>query len=506
LIPLFDCVLFSSVDSNWWAEEALHDGINDVEREVSILNLKNGDYYWKVECTDVKGYKSVSESRIYSINSALVSSLGINLIDETERIDGIISQIDVALDHFNTMTGIEREAYESLSFQKKMERYKTDLKRANRDLYNLQFLKFNTTEEEQEYVDKINNKIDQISGDIPTDLKVEQSNEYVSYSSSEKVEEVLYEYIDVKKLVYSDKEIQTLLKNSEELQDKLLVTTQFKIVRITYSSREEKIITLITKDALLENNLTEVVYLEYIPKKFADNYNKLVFLSEHEAIRSDPIIKLNETNAPEIKFSYYLKGTASLNDAQETQLIALTTDTTGRVGNAITGFSIFGGVNNFISDTIEVRLAFEIVVIIILVFIFLAFTQGIFDGIFAMVSKDKKMTRSIKKKIKKAVEHLDNKEREKSKEIYQDLSKAFAELPKKSRKVVYKDIVDLAHRIDAAYIHSKLSQAFVHIDNNKKGEAMSLYADINKLYKKISPKYKSKVLIKCKKLHKKLTE
>ena len=72
------------------------------------------------------------------------------------------------------------------------------------------------------------------------------------------------------------------------------------------------------------------------------------------------------------------------------------------------------------------------------------------------------------------MQHIEKKEHDQAVEIYRSLGQEFKTLEPPLKKTLYKDLVDLAHHIDASNIHKKIDAADKHLAVGKKAEAASL--------------------------------
>ena len=489
-----NCTLYVNIDGGWWVEKAYEKDIRtSSEMSFAIENLENGHYQWKIECTDKFGNSQISETREFYVNKSIVT-------EQDASIDYIIGEIDNSISNLVYLDKNEKEAALALDLEEQLEKAKTELQRAKRDLNNLIWRRLNDTELEKER-NSILDGVQEIKRKTPKTIKVVESREFVGYPSKEDVRNISFTLLESENKNYKKREKEAYANYNQELQNLIGITTKSKIIEVEYISEEKREITLIEKEVKIEENLKDTSLIEAIPKTIAANTSNINALFDYSIVLNDPIIKLS---MPIEKYAYYIDKRIELGNIQEIKSVLVSNDIIKE--NPIIGFAIFGNLPKLVQSS-NTRLIVEVIIILILAAVYLEFGGG-FKKVKYLV-KDRNVIKNIKEinqSVENAFTNLQNSQYEKAKSIYKNINLVFKQLPKEMKKDVYNKIVLLSNRLDVFHINKLIDKAIFSLENNQRIVASSIYKQVSQIYKDISPKFKSNVLERCNELHKRLNE
>ncbi|PIZ53625.1 hypothetical protein COY26_01355 [Candidatus Woesearchaeota archaeon CG_4_10_14_0_2_um_filter_33_10] len=500
-----NCSLQLNEYLNSWVEKGTHENPEkNKENSFTLLGLNSGEYKYKVKCTDRYGNIGFSDIRIFyaEINSLSSSAGTAEMTKQDEDINSIIDKINGLLTEFEKLDKEEREVFETLEIQKKLDNAKTELSRFKRDLNNLIWRNLNETELKEAEID-IYDQIENLKDEIPTSLSVIDSTEFVAYPKDEDIENITITYLNSKNSKYSKKQEKSFIEGIKELQSLLTVTTKAKVVEISYLSNKKEKITLIEKELKINESSNGLSLVEYIPKEIAKDTSEIEFLFDYETILNDPLISINIKGLD--KFAYYLRKEIKLEDIKKTKSVLITGGEIPK-GNQITGFGILTNLKSGFISSDNTRILIEVLIIIILSLVYIGYSiKGTKTKYYFGDRKSLKNLKEIKRFIESAKSELDNHNYHEAKSFYRNINLIFKNLPQDMKKEVYKNIVTLSHKLDLFYINKLLDRAEFSIQNKNKEVAISAYNEITGLYKRVPLEYKSLVLEKCNKLRQSLS-
>ena len=494
-----NCSLQLNEYNDSWIEKGNHENPErNKENSFTLSELKNGEYQYQIKCIDKYGNTGFSDTRAFYVDANTAE-----MTRQDEDINSIIDKINRLLAEFEKLDKAEREVFDSLKIQKRLDDAKTELSRYKRDLNNLVWRRLNETELKEAEID-IYDKIEKLKDEIPTSLNVVDSTEFVAYPKEEDIENITLTYLNSKNKKYSKKQEKSIVEDIKELQSLITVTTKAKIVEISYLSNKEEMITLIEKELKIDESSTGLSLIEYIPKEIAKDISEIEFLFDYEVILNDPLISINIGELD--KFAYYLGKEIKLEDTKKTKSILINEGGIPRE-NQITGFSILTNLKpGFISSS-TTRILIEVLIIIILSLVYMGYSANGTKIKYYLTDRNSlKNLKEIKKFIESAKSELGNNNYYEAKSFYGNINPIFKKLPKDMKKEIYKNIVGLSNKLDLFYINKLLDQAEFSIQNKNKAAAISAYNEITGLYKRVPLGYKSQVLKKCNELRLNLSE
>ena len=494
-----NCSLQLNEYNDSWIEKGNHENPErNKENSFTLSELKNGEYQYQIKCIDKYGNTGFSDTRAFYVDANTAE-----MTRQDEDINSIIDKINRLLAEFEKLDKAEREVFDSLKIQKRLDDAKTELSRYKRDLNNLVWRRLNETELKEAEID-IYDKIEKLKDEIPTSLNVVDSTEFVAYPKEEDIENITLTYLNSKNKKYSKKQEKNIVEDIKELQSLITVTTKAKIVEISYLSNKEEMITLIEKELKIDESSTGLSLIEYIPKEIAKDISEIEFLFDYEVILNDPLISINIGELD--KFAYYLGKEIKLEDTKKTKSILINEGGIPRE-NQITGFSILTNLKpGFISSS-TTRILIEVLIIIILSLVYMGYSANGTKIKYYLTDRNSlKNLKEIKKFIESAKSELGNNNYYEAKSFYGNINPIFKKLPKDMKKEIYKNIVGLSNKLDLFYINKLLDQAEFSIQNKNKAAAISAYNEITGLYKRVPLGYKSQVLKKCNELRLNLSE
>ena len=487
-----------------WAIKNISYGLKSgTEQSFSLYDLGNLTYWWKVLCIDSSGNSNTSEGYTFSVNTSQPDELSVELSQQNNDTEYLIGQIDSIASSFAQLGSKEKDAVESLMILKSLESSKTELKRANRDLNNLKWRRLNETALKEE-TNLLITRIEGIKNSTPKSISVLGESEFVDYPPKSSVENVSLAFINSNNLKFSKKQKQEFIDRNQKLQSLVTITTKLKILEIEYLSGKKNTVTLVDKSIKTsENNLSDSVLYEIIPKEIASDISEAVLLFEYKIIEKDPVIEIDFQKINH--FAYYFNKKIDIKAMEAIQSVILTKDTNIKEKNAITGFSILRTLKPALISTSDTRLVVEVVIVIVLILIYFAYSFSLFEKLKALFSRGQsKEIKDIENKITKSSAYIDEDLYSKAKSVYDEINTQFKELPKESKSKVYSRVVELGYKIDAKYLNNLLDESFSCLESSQHEKAASIYAKVSGLYKKLSSEYKSGVIKRCMELNERL--
>ncbi|MFH1053196.1 MAG: PKD domain-containing protein [Candidatus Woesearchaeota archaeon] len=492
-----NCTLFLNVDGSWWIERAHKGGITtSSENSFLLQDLDiNKHYQWRIECTDDFKNSRMSETKNFYTSSAVAT-------EDNVSFDQIISEIDSILSNLDYLDKNENEAAISLDLRKQLEKAKLEIQRAKRDLYNLVWRRLNGTELE-EAKQLILDRVEKVKKTTPRSIKVMESKDFVNYPSKEDVRNISITLLGIKNKKYKKGEEEAYANNNQELQDLIRITTKYKIIEVVYISGENGEITLVAKEVKEGGDLKDISLIESIPKDIAANTSSINALFDYTVILEDPVIRLD---LPIERYAYYFNKGIDLDKIKEIKSVVVSNNHEIKT-NPILGFAVFGDYTSNMIKSTNIRLFIEIAIILILVMVYIGFSGGFKTAKYLITDRNSlKNANVIKESVEQGLTSLQNNQYEKAKSAYMNINEKFRQLPKDMKKGVYPNIILLSNKLDVFHINKLIDKAMFNIENDKQKEASVIYKQVSKVYKNISPDFKSNVLERCNELHRKLSK
>lgn len=500
------CKILINTFDDWWNLEKTHFNIESSSEQSYLFdNLENKEYKWKVECEDRQSNRGRSSIITFTINIDGVSNQNeeSELSEEDSTIQDTINKIDEAITSIDTLDSSEKEAASLIDLRKLLEKSKTNINRADRDLDNLKWRKLDEAGE-QEAKEEINNRIEDIKKTTPKNIKVIENNEFVKYPTSFDIENITLEILNFDNIRLKDKEKKGVLKKNKELQSSATITTKYKVLDVEYISGDKGTITLIQKEVSIKEDNSNFNLVELIPKSIAADSDDLNLLFQTEVINPDPILRIDLEKTDNIV--YYVKKRVSALDIQDTKSVVFLKEVSGDDMVKITGFASLKNIGSKFIGITNKKLTIEIAIIVILLIVYLTYSlDGLKKMKYLFKSKEEaQKLKEIKNFIDEAFKNLKENKYENAKRIYSEINSKFKELPANLKKSVYKKIIKLCNKIDFSYINKLTNDAFNYLDNNQSQKAIPIYESVKNLYKKLAQDDKAIVIARCNQLYKKL--
>ncbi len=523
------CGLYlTKYDDSGWGSKKLEDyktGVtNGTEKTVYLSGLADGKYSWEVNCTDAAGHSGVSSSRSFKIatgeevleevvdNSSSPEKNSTEEIPDVPEVDSVIKEIEETLKRFENLGEDQKRALEDLDLVNKLNKYKTQLKMLARDINNVKYRRDLDETGKKERRDELLKKLFEIQESIPVDLKVLNRKEFIKYNLPENLDDIVLDYIKIKKLDLDDSEKELFIKSVRKAQSQLTVSTEVKQIEISYSVGENEKITLVSKKFELSNS-THSVLLEVIPKDIINSANEIEFLTDVKVIKDDPIIQVDLSKTK--KLVYYTKRLLDLGSLEDINSILLTDPSAlPKEQNFITGLATFG------KDTVKNIGMKGIIMIIALGTLFgvyffygprkttrksfnLSFLKDWFSFLNRESSKKLKYLESV---IENAYHYLRTNDVDKASKMYEEGILAFNVLEERMQNKVYPKLVNLSYNIDSLFLNNLLTEAMSDTENDRVEEAYKKYKQVQMVYKRLPEDMQMQIYHRCNLLFEKLNK
>jgi len=369
---------------------------------------------------------------------------------------------------------------------------KTELERADRDLFNIKYRHLNGTELDNA-TQEIYDRIEAVKNNIPLSVMVTENKDFVKFPTASEISNASAEYANIERKLLTSAQMKAYENENIGLQKALTVTVRAYAVTITYSGGKSRDFTVIEKqiDGSIPSGLS---LIEIIPKEIAKSASEVTIGFEDSILLDDPIIEVLEKNATSI--SYYVEKKIDLKAVEKTQTLLLSNDFFPKSQSKVIGFSIFS--QGF--DNVSKKILIEVGLIIVLGAIFLVYTLGSLELPFAGKSREKMLDRHIKR----AILHLENNEYPKARKLYASLGEKYAALPKKAKARAFSSLSSLAVKMDYSYLLGLIDSALQNIEKKDCQSAKNDYAMISKVYNTLPKEEQAKVHERCTHIYRQL--
>ncbi|MBI4438942.1 PKD domain-containing protein [Candidatus Woesearchaeota archaeon] len=461
-----------------WQELKKEQARNGTELTATAQNLSEGTHYTRITCTDQQGTQN-STTKDFTIN------LTQSILPKTEEITALINEIERIKTEQDDET---RDSFQLLNLNKEVDNAKTNLERYRRDLYDLPWRRL-PKEEEENTTQRIMSAVNSVKNATPISAKTKDEKEYVTYPKRSTVDEAVAKLLQRTRKRISEDERKSFVQKNLDLQSRLTTTTKAKHIEVLYMTGERSIYTYVEKELSLNDNSTETILLESIPKDIAEDINQIEFITEQETFEPDPIAQIDKT---EKAISYYIKKNIPLEKTKETTTLLLYSEYTPPKTNAITGLLVKAGLED-LAKTAKKRLIAEIIVIMLLATVYLAY------------SRKTNTNPKVKQLIKEAEEALQKNDYDAAKKAYTEIRSLYPGLPEKTRQSLREQTTILCSSINACYAKNRAEAAKKLVAEGSISEAKDAYKAISAIYSTITGQKKQEVYLQCQELHKLLT-
>jgi len=453
------------------------------EIDIIMRDFEESDYSWYIFCCDNESNCNgeLENNKEFTVSFSNTTNPGNDIThDYTEEIEDLINMIESFIEKQDSYELKEKEVIEDLNILEELTYNKKRLIQIDQDLgNNIKFIKDADTKEKrkQELIDEL----EEIKQQIPIEIKVMNSNEYVKNSLTQDLTVILQDYFDSIQKKISKKEIKMLSDENYEIQKYITVSTNIKQVKITYENSNKEI-TLITKDLSLKNNSFEII-LEVIPKKIIENASEVIFITNSRTINEDPLFEIAIDKLENDKIIYYFEKIIDLKESEEIETILFKEVVIKKVG--ITGFSIL---ELDITGKLFYYILFLIFLIVIIYVVFILIQR-------IRIAKWKKQENAIRifKLIKESKNNLRTNDLETAREKYHKIQENYPLIPKSCKKYIYKDLRKIRVGIDKRDIFDLIKEYQESKKQGRKEDEDRLYKSIQSTYKRLPKKYRQKV-------------
>ena len=461
----------------------IEDGLEKSEDiETGMTDFDEGYYAWEVRCYDNSSnydfeidYFQVS----FSNDTTISLSSTADDYEKQDTVEELLIKASNFIEKEENLDVEEREAIADLGILEKVKFYKKRLIQIDQDLkYNLKYVSDSTLREQRR--DEMNAEIENIEKSLPLDVNVIDSHEYIKNKVKTDLKEIVEDYMDYTNTHIGKSSIKKLAEMNSKLQQEISIYVNVKDVEIEYVNGTQTIV-LVKKE--LEVSGDEEKVLEIIPKEIAESVDEIVFLSENEVIKYDPIVEFDIEDLEDMQIVYYIEKNLDLEDLEDTETILFNENLEkSRVG--ITGFFSFevSGANS------PMLYGFFGIILILMIF------MGFFISKKMKIQKWKKDPNVFKAfdVIHQINKLIREKELEDARTKYRELKEIYKVLPIGTKMYFYKEIKKTMVEIDKRDIFGMIVEYEQAKREFRKDDAMRLYKDIRNIYGRLPPKYKEK--------------
>jgi hypothetical protein len=476
-----------------WDE--VHKNFDSKEKDLTLDDFDEGDYYWEVECYDNSSNYEWEGSFFRVIfqnsgnngnsNNENVVSLNSNQnedenYEKQDLVENILSSINDFLKREKEFGIEQKRALEDLGLIERLNFYKKRLLQIDQDLkHNIKFI--SDQDLKQQRIIEMNQEIDDIQEEVPQNIEVLESYSFVKNSVEGDMNEIIEDYMKAQNTETNKRTIKKLAQNNLIIQQYLNVKTEVKKIRMTYPNREEEL-TLIKKELTLKNESYKKI-LEIIPKEIEEDADEITFLANIEIIKQDPIIEVDYDELEGGKLIYYVGRYIDLKDIEQTQTILFDEEVIN-FGSGITGFFIFE-----LGEDNPIYYGFFVILLMGLIYL----STFIFQKLrFGKWKKEPNVVRSFElmSGVNRAIKQKDL---EKARVDYHKLKEIYPLLPENCKKFFYKKIKRILLEIDRRDIFNLVREYEDARRDKRQEDKIKIYEDIKKIYKRLPKKYREKV-------------
>ncbi len=359
-----------------------------------------------------------------------------------------------------------------------MEYYKKRLAQIDRDLgHNIKFIDDLVLREQrkQEMLDEL----EEIKAKVPKELRIINTHEYIKNSIAQNMEDITIDYIEFKKTQIDNRGIKKLAELNYKIQSQMTVSTNVRQVEITYDTTQRRI-TQVTKKIQMRNNSFDKI-LEVIPKDIADNASKVIFITESEVIKQDPIFELLLSNLENDRLIYYIEEFIDVKEIEKTETVLFKEFSTQGFG--ITGF--------FALDFIRITDSFSYIIILAFVIVIAYLTITFTKKLKITKWKEEENVVKIFDLIRENKRNIRRNDLNTARETYHKIQELYPLIPEKCKKYLYKEIRKIRIFIDKKDIFNLVREHREAKRQGRKEDAAMVYKNIQATYKRLPKKYQT---------------
>jgi len=396
-----------------------------------IEDIIAGDFEYFVKCDEI-----TSEIRYFKKKEKAS-------VDEIEKLEAISDDFENGVDEIKEIVAI-------LEIDKVLETAKKKLESADADVHN-------------------------IMQKIPQSVKIRKSTQEIYYPNGEDAQAMLEEYVLEREVILTRKELSSLKKYVNELQDGIEIDTSIKVVEVESISGDKSTYTIVIKK--ISGAPEEYIFMEEM--SYSSDYIASEIKSKNKIIKIDNYAYAY--NLAKVKLIYTIHKNVNINSMGETRSAVLITDVqkappiTGMVTGVTTrNLGIIGGFILFFAAIVT---------------IFLVLPNRKISLIDPNIS-------ALTKSIHKVMDHLESKRYDRALSLYPEVLSKYERLSAKE-KIEFKEMIDHLYQELMTYdIKGLLVKANrmidAHHELNSKGrsqESTLMYHRALDVYSKVMKSY-----------------
>lgn len=461
-----------------------------------IRDLGNGEYKWKVECSDADNNKAYSDERKFTVSDGSVAK-ALEVSDQSS------DYINKALDGIDKLSGDESEIADLLEIRSDLKYLLDKINNMERDIHDLNFRRDLDADGRLEAQKNLTAYIGYLENNTPVSLSVKGSKTFVKYVRDEELESLLNEYSAIKNLNLDRK---LFMESTKSIQSEVIISTRVRNVELYYLDGKTKEITLVIKDikaATLEDaqaikGSNTITFVEVIPKGICQSAKEITMLNKkYTVLKDDPIIEFpSDTES----IAYYMEDRIDVDKFQDTDTILIDKD----IGNirSTTGMSTFN--IEAISDIKLDGRGVMIVLIVVLLLFYIIINFDIIEKIRRMSMEfvgfgSKKKISFMRVLVNDALDYLKAEDYDKAALIYREIKLSYEEANVYIRGQVYDESFDLCNQLDLAYAMKILDKVDYFINIQDRNKAVIEFEKLQNTYNKLSEPYQAQIGEKFKK-------
>ncbi|MEK6969441.1 MAG: hypothetical protein AABW48_03360 [Nanoarchaeota archaeon] len=315
----------------------------------------------------------------------------VNITMQLEEINTAVTAVDHLLEELNglreKLKDIGAEEQELLKIPTSIKNNKVVLLKMKEELGNLKTEELDSLTATQR-LQEINEEIEAIKSQtlkeisyaketaFAQDLQTDLQNEYIST--------LLKEILQTENIEKSGQELNEYISKTEQFQENIEIKTKARELLLTYLNGSKEKVILVKKEIVVKNgNLANVMLIENIPKNVANTTDELVFDSNFQVVKEDPILKRNVNTLNTINYVYLINNNNNNNNNNNT-LDSIKEIKTAvfpeyqefvkeKTTNLITGLSVVSFYEN--TSFYDISIAFGIILIIALALYFFIYAN-----------------------------------------------------------------------------------------------------------------------------------
>src|SRR3989339_508956 len=201
--------------------------------EIQMIDFNEGNYSWYIICYD-NSSNELTKKRDFKIsflnNSTNQTKLQNLSHDKEEEINELTKNLEDFLIKMNSLSLEELDALNDLGITSDLKYYQKRLIQINQDLgNNIKFITDSQLREKRKQESL--NELETIKKNIPQNVKIINSNEFVKNSITDSLKEIIQKYLNSKNEELTKKEIKKITESNYNLQNKMTVSTNINNFR-----------------------------------------------------------------------------------------------------------------------------------------------------------------------------------------------------------------------------------------------------------------------------------